>query len=110
MYILVITLTFTAAIASAETPVLYYQSLVDFTLAITLIESQCVISACSDKAWHDLKLTSSGRRIIKINFTMTYLVLSKSFLDSESMLVVIVPLTFPEFHFETEAKVDFPSA
>ena len=40
MYSLAITLTFTVARASAETtPGLYYQSLIDFMLAITLIGS-----------------------------------------------------------------------
>ena len=49
MYSFVITLLFTVSRASAETtPSLYYQSLIDFTLAITLIESPCVISACWD--------------------------------------------------------------
>ena len=40
------------------------QSLIDFMLAITLIESPCVISAFSDQAWHDLKLTTLGKRIV----------------------------------------------
>ena len=31
-------------------------------------------------------------------------------LNSEIVLVIVVQLTFPEFHFETDAKVDFPSA
>ena len=40
MYSLVITFTFTVARASAETtPSLYYQSLIDFTLAVILIVS-----------------------------------------------------------------------
>ena len=44
MYSLVITLTFTVARASAETtPSLYYQSLIDVTLAIALIGSTWVI-------------------------------------------------------------------
>ena len=71
MYIFVITLTFTADRASAETtPSLYYQSLIDFTLAITLIESPCVISACGDQAWHDLKLTTLGKRIVNRLYTV----------------------------------------
>ena len=40
----VISLTFAADRASAETtPSLYYQSLIDFTLAVTFIESPCVL-------------------------------------------------------------------
>ena len=65
MYSFRITLTFAADRASSETiPHLYNQSLIDFTLAITLIESSCVISACWDQAWHDLKLTTLGKRIV----------------------------------------------
>ena len=65
MYSLLITLTFVADRASAETIAsLYYQGLIDFTLAITLIESPCVISACWDQAWHDLKLITLGKRIV----------------------------------------------
>ena len=49
MYSFVITLTFIVARASAEiTPSLYYSSIIYFTLAITLIESPCVISGCWD--------------------------------------------------------------
>ena len=59
MYSFVITLTFAADRASAETTLsLYCQSLIDFTLAITLIESPCIISGCWDQALHDLKLTT----------------------------------------------------
>ena len=66
----VITLTFAADRASAETtPSLYNQSLIDFTLAITLIESPCVTSACWDQAWHDLKLTTLGKRIVNRLYT-----------------------------------------
>ena len=65
MYTFLVTLTVTADRASAETtPCSYYQSLIDFTLAITLIESPCVISACWDQAWHDLKLKTFGKGIV----------------------------------------------
>ena len=68
MYSFVITLTFAADRASAETiPSFYYQSLIDFALAITLIESPCVISACWDQTWHDLKLTTLDKRIVTVS-------------------------------------------
>ena len=35
---------------------------------------------------------------------------SASFVPILRPLPVLAQLTFPEFHFETEAKVDFPSA
>ena len=65
MYSFVITLTFAADGASAKTnPSLYCQSLIDFMLAITLIESPSVISVCWNQASHDLKLTTLGKRIV----------------------------------------------
>ena len=65
VYSFVITLTFAAGRVSAEvTPSLYYQSLIDFTLAIKLLQSPCVISACWDQAWHDLKLTTLDKKIV----------------------------------------------
>ena len=65
MYSFVITLTFAADRASTETTSsLCYQSLIDFTLAITLIKSPCVVSVCWDQAWRDLKLTTLGKRIV----------------------------------------------
>ena len=60
MYSFVITLTFAANRASAETT----PSLIDFKLAITLIESPCLISTCWDQTWHDLKLTTLGKGIV----------------------------------------------
>ena len=36
--------------------------------------------------------------------------IGKAFFFSELLPHILQQLTFPEFHFETEAKVDFPSA
>ena len=49
------------------------------------------------------QVTSTVSQLFKQNVTVHFLWFSMSFFPGGR-------LSFPEFHFETEAKVDFPSA